>query len=239
MSSETENEKLADTVYAAILDAICSGKLPPGTRLGQEWLAERLEVSRQPVGQALSLMKAQGFVTNVGRRGQMVASLTTEYVSSMYAVRGALDGLAAGLAAAKCREAADTKAAARKRFDELFTAGIAALESRSVTDLIAADVAFHGYIYTLSGNAVIGETMGLLWNRMRWVMSAYLREINWAKSTWDEHHGIVRAILAGDGDAAGVLIKNHLSHAIDLIEGSIADGGKPRLGGHNVTSLGL
>jgi len=210
-------------VHGTILDAICSGMLPPGTRLGQEWLAERFGVSRQPVAQALALMKAQGFVVDVGRRGLMVNSLTSDYVTSMYEVRGALDALAAKLAAANC-QTTKLKAAARAEFDRLLGAGEAAIGSKSVTELIAADVAFHSYIYTLSKNSVIGETMELLWSRMRWVMSAYLREHDWAKSTWGEHRRIVEAILAADPQAAATAMDAHLVLAIDLIEGSIGDG---------------
>ena len=210
-------------VHATILDAICSGMFPPGTRLGQEWLAERFGVSRQPVAQALALMKAQGFVTDVGRRGLMVNSLTSDYVSSIYEVRGALDALAARLAAANCRSA-DQRASARAAFDRLLAAGDAAIASKAVTDLIAADVAFHSYIYTLSKNSVISETMEPLWSRMRWVMSAYLREHDWAKGTWGEHRRIIEAILAADPQAAAAAVDAHLVNAIGLIEGSIGDG---------------
>jgi DNA-binding GntR family transcriptional regulator len=214
---------LVAAVYATILDAICNGTLPPGTRLGQEWLAERFGVSRQPVAQALVLMKSQGFVTDVGRRGLMVNSLTSDYVTSMYEVRGALDALAAKLAAVNCRSA-EQRASAVAAFDRLFGAGEAAIESKSVTDLIAADVAFHSYIYRLSENSVISETMELLWSRMRWVMSAYLREHDWAKRTWGEHRRIVESIVAGDPVAAATAVEAHLVNAIGLIEGSIGDG---------------
>ena len=53
---------LADQVYRVLLDAISAGSLKPGQRITQEVLAEQLAVSRQPVTQALKLLKKDGFV---------------------------------------------------------------------------------------------------------------------------------------------------------------------------------
>src|SRR4051812_17414701 len=52
---------LIDRAYEAILGAVCSGELAPGERLNQDELAARLHISRQPVGQALTILKSQGF----------------------------------------------------------------------------------------------------------------------------------------------------------------------------------
>ncbi len=53
---------LVEQVYGRLLDAISDGALQPGERLTQEDLAQRLAVSRQPVLQALRLLKKDGFV---------------------------------------------------------------------------------------------------------------------------------------------------------------------------------
>ena len=91
--------RMMEQVYGTILDAICDGRLAPGERLAQEGIAEKLNVSRQPVGQALMLLKSQGFVCKSGRRGLMVSPLEEDFVRSLYEFRCALDRLAARLAA--------------------------------------------------------------------------------------------------------------------------------------------
>src|SRR5918997_3922578 len=63
---------LTDQVYQRLLYAICDGELAPGARLTQEALAATLGVSRQPVLQALRLLKKDGFVSDAGRRGLRV-----------------------------------------------------------------------------------------------------------------------------------------------------------------------
>jgi DNA-binding GntR family transcriptional regulator len=64
---------LVDQVYRALLDAISDGSLAPGQRITQEDIAERLAVSRQPVLQALRLLKKDGFVLDAPGRGVQVA----------------------------------------------------------------------------------------------------------------------------------------------------------------------
>ena len=64
---------LVEQVYRALLDAISDGSLAPGSRLGQEDIAARLAVSRQPVLQALRLLKKDGLVLDAPGRGLLVA----------------------------------------------------------------------------------------------------------------------------------------------------------------------
>ena len=86
---------LADQVYEAIFDEICSGRLTPGTHLKQEQLAGQFGVSRQPVQQAMALLKADGLIEEVGKRGLRVSHLDIDTMHHHYEVRALLDGLAA------------------------------------------------------------------------------------------------------------------------------------------------
>src|ERR1700682_6731660 len=92
---------LIDQVYARILDAITDRTLPPGHRIRQNELAEKLGVSRQPVSHALHLLHRQGLVAESGRKGFEVTQLDPRRIRQLYEVRGAIDALAAGLVAAR------------------------------------------------------------------------------------------------------------------------------------------
>ena len=62
---------LADQVYESLLEGICSGEMAPGERFTQEALASRLGVSRQPVLQALGMLRPRL------RRGRAIANNNT------------------------------------------------------------------------------------------------------------------------------------------------------------------
>ena len=72
LSQIASTPDLTEQVYQRLLYAICDGELAPA-RLTQEDLAATLGVSRQPVLQALRLLKKEGFVSDAGRRGLRVA----------------------------------------------------------------------------------------------------------------------------------------------------------------------
>lgn len=194
---------LVDRVYRSLLDAISSGALAPGQRLTQEEIAQQLAVSRQPVLQALRLLKKDGFVQDAPGRGLQVAPLDIEAIRHIYQVRGALDGLAARLAAQR-----------RYRMDPaLLEAGRAAARGDDVMAMIDADLAFHRALYEAAGNPLIGESAQLHWRHLRRVMGAVLQQMGQREAVWDEHEAIADAIAAGDAERAGHLIEEHSLHA--------------------------
>jgi len=203
---------IMEQVYTTILDSICDGRLPPGERLAQEGIAEQLNVSRQPVGQALMLLKSQGFVCKAGRRGLMVSPLEENFVRSLYEFRGALDRLAARLAA----ENATAQDVARGK--RIVAQGQRAITNGSVSKLIAADMEFHRLIYELSGNAIIADTMSLYLNHLRRVMSAVLRIEGYGESVWMEHDAILDAIVEGDVEKTETLAGKHVEAASNKLQ---------------------
>ncbi len=190
---------LVDQVYRALLDAISDGSLAPGSRLTQEDIAERLAVSRQPVLQALRLLKKDGLVLDAPGRGLLVAPLDPAWIASVYEVRGALDALAARLAAAH-RAVLDPK---------LVEHGRRASRGRDLQAMVDADIAFHHAIYAASGNPLIAASAAAHWVHLRRVMGAVLQHAKHRETIWDEHDAIARAIARGDADCAAALIDQH------------------------------
>lgn len=194
---------LVEQVYGSLLDAICEGSLAPGQRITQEDIATQLAVSRQPVLQALRLLKKDGFVLDAPGRGVLVAPLDAAWTLSVYQVRGALDQLAARLAAS-----------IRYRIDPLLIAqGRAAASGGNVKAMIDADMAFHSVIYTASQNPLIAQSAQQHWCHLRRVMGAVLQQSGQREALWDEHEAIARAIAGGDGERAALLIGQHADRA--------------------------
>src|SRR6266702_127590 len=173
-----------DEVYKVLLDAISDGSLAPGSRLTQEEIAAELEISRSPVLQALRLLKKDGLVLDAPGRGLLVAPLDANWIANLYEIRGAIDALAARLAATR-----------RVKLDKsLSSNGRRASKSGDVKALIEADIAFHSAIYSASGNPLIAETAHLHWVHLRRVMGAVLQVSTQRKTIWEEHAAIAEAI---------------------------------------------
>jgi DNA-binding GntR family transcriptional regulator len=182
---------LIDQVYARILEAITDRSLPPGHRIRQNELAEKLGVSRQPVSHALHLLHRQGLVAESGRRGFEVTRLDPERIRQLYEVRGAIDALAARLAAGRARVRCfgTLQLEARCRPDATIS------KDTPLSRLIALDVDFHSAIYRLAGNPAIEEMIAPQWPHMRRSMATVLAELDYRESAWAEHEAIAAQIL--------------------------------------------
>ena len=114
-------------------------------------------------------------------------------------MRGALDALAARLAAEHCAELPPA----------LIETGRAAAAGSDVKAMIDADEAFHHAIYEASGNPLILESAALHWIHLRRVMGAVLQQGASRASVWDEHEAIRSAIAQGQPDEAAALSQRH------------------------------
>ena len=99
-----ERDVRATPAYERLYRLIVQGRLPPGARIAEGPLAETLGVSRTPVREALQRLRQEGLLVEVGGgsglRGRVaVAPLQRDRMEELYALTGAIEGLAArGLA---------------------------------------------------------------------------------------------------------------------------------------------
>tara|TARA_R110002124_G_scaffold52025_1_gene149993 strand:- start:11942 stop:12667 length:726 start_codon:yes stop_codon:yes gene_type:complete len=200
---------LTKEAFDAIREAILSGKLPPGTPVGQEEMADRLGVSRQPVSRALVLLKREGLVVDRGRKGQMVAPIDADRLVALFQVRGSLDRLAARLVAAN-RDAATIAA---DRLGALIVTGRDAAARQDFAALVDADVVFHRTLYELAGNPEIAAAADVAWPHMVRSMHAVLSDVARHAMTWNEHEAIAKAVISGDIERAGELATHHTETA--------------------------
>ena len=204
-----------EQVRDAILAEITSGKLAPGERIIQEQIAQALGVSRQPVQQALALLRNQGVLQDAPGRGLVVTPLDPGHVQQMYDMRAVIEGLA-------CRRAAETHAAlAARQGPALIEAGRKAVAGGSVAKMIAADMRFHEFLYTLSGNPLIAPALATHLTYTQRVMGEVLIRDERPRDIWDQHAGILDAIVRGDGDGAETQVRSHITQASGFMVGRL------------------
>lgn len=211
MKELTAQPKLVEQVHDAILNEITEGKLAPGDRVIQEQIALGLGVSRQPVQQALLLLRNEGVLRDAPGRGLIVAPLDLDHVQSMYEVRAVMEGLA-------FRKATECNAErARKRGPALLMKGRKAVTSKSVAALIAADREFHDFIYELSENPLIAPTMQSQWTATQRVMGEVLMRDEKPRDIWNQHEAMLAAVSEGDPETAEALARQHVMQAANFM----------------------
>lgn len=221
MKTLNVSPSLTEQVYQAIIEEILEGRLVQGEHLVQEQLAAKLGVSRQPVQQAMALLKADGVVNEVGKRGLRVAGLDINMINGHYDIRVMLDGYAARSAAAAIGAGELDVAAFQAQVDELFIKGEKAIAAQSVRDQIHYDEALHKLIYLMSGNPVLGQMAEPNWRYLRRVMAEVLRLAEPASKIWGQHRLIVDAVMSGDEDTAARLAEDHVRDAASRLTSAL------------------
>ncbi|WP_084861312.1 GntR family transcriptional regulator [Salibaculum halophilum] len=190
--------------YQLILEAIDTGVYKPGSRLVESELADRFGVSRTPIREALQRLETQSLLTRDGR-SLIVASLDHSQLSELYVVRGELEGLAARLAARHATP--EEKHVLRDMLEA----------DRKLQDdpeaMARANRRFHKQIHLASHNRYLVQQLDLVHRSMALLASTSIAAEGRTVDTLEEHERIVRAIEAGDGDAADAALREHISQA--------------------------
>ena len=185
--------------------AILGGRYKPGERLVEDRLSADLGVSRIPVREALRLLSAEGLVALQPRRGASVAAISPEVAREMVEVRALLEGLNARLAARRH----DPEVIAELR--EVLHKGKVAAVSGTLEELVELNSAYHDLLAKAGRNSILLDLMRSLRERTSLVFAANSKDR--AREDWDEHSGILAAVIGGDEELASLLATRHVVKA--------------------------
>jgi DNA-binding GntR family transcriptional regulator len=225
MKTLPSQPNLTEQVYDAIVADIVEGKLRPGERIIQEQIADLLGVSRQPVQQALLLLRNEGLLHDGPGRGLIVAPIDLARVRHMYDVRAVLEGLAFRRAAVINSERA------RRLGPTLIDKGRDAVARGSVAAMVAADMTLHNFVYELADNPLIGPILQAQWTYTQRVMGEVLMRGETSRNIWDQHERMIDAVVAADSDEAERLAREHILESADFMIGRLRNGHHGALNG--------
>jgi DNA-binding GntR family transcriptional regulator len=201
----TERASLSRVVSEQIRGRILDGSLKPGERLVEDRLSAELGVSRVPVREALRGLSVEGLVTLLPRRGATVVEITPETVAELVEVRALLEGLNAKLAAQRH----DPEIVGQ--LEDTLARGDRAAKAGTAEELARLNAEFHERLAVASRNSVLSEVMRGL--RERTSIAFALNGRARAREDWDEHAGVLAAVIAGDSELAALLATRHVQNA--------------------------
>jgi DNA-binding GntR family transcriptional regulator len=196
---------LHDRVIEELRQAILSRRLKPGERLVEGRLADEFGVSRNPVREAIRVLTSEGLVEVTARRGASVISMSDEEARETIEVRALLEGQNARLAAR--RRDKDVL----KRIEAVLRQGTEAVDAKRYHLLPALNQQFHHELAEAGRNRVLGDLLKRLRERTAMLFSP-TDPVRQARN-WEEHAGILRAIIDGDERAAAVRAAEHVMRA--------------------------
>lgn len=216
-STEKESTK-SENLTEYLIEAIVEGELTPGSKISEPELAKQFQVSRGPLREALMRVEGLGLIERMPHIGARVIQLSPTKLVELYAVREALEGMAARLAA--------------RNITEIELAGLESLLSTHSTHIDQVEGAsyfhqqgdfdFHYRIIQASRNQqLIGLLCDELYHLLRMYRYQSPRSHSRPVEALEEHKFILRAISQRDEELAEMLMRRHISRSRQLIEQQI------------------
>ncbi|HSI41428.1 MAG TPA: GntR family transcriptional regulator [Xanthobacteraceae bacterium] len=204
----TRTEKLAGEIADAVLD----GRLPPGSRLDEQMLADRYGTSRTPVREALRQLATTGLIELRPRRGAMVTQVTSEQLEVLFVAMGEMEATCARLSSLSMTPIE------RRRLQAHSEAMAEMVARGDVAAYAAANTVLHTLLYAGAHNPIIAEMASGLRRRLAPFRRAQFRAPGRLPRSHAEHSIVVEAIIAGDAMAAHSAMLHHVSLVEDAFE---------------------
>ncbi len=217
VANEKENTK-SENLTEYLIEAIVEGQIAPGSKISEPELAKRFEVSRGPLREALMRIEGLGLIERIPHVGARVIQFSSEKLVELYAVREALEGMAARLAA---RNITEIEIAGLETLLSTHSAHIDQVDGASYFHQ-QGDFDFHYRIIKASRNS---QLISLLCDELYHLLRMYRYQSPRAQSrpveALDEHKFILQAIRNRDEELAEMLMRRHISRSRRLIEQQI------------------
>ncbi|GFE74948.1 MULTISPECIES: GntR family transcriptional regulator [Novosphingobium] len=216
LTDATQTVRGRPSALTRLREMILRGMLQPGERLLEVELAERLDMSRTPIRQALPALALEGLVVPAGGRGYAVRAFTRAESLDALHLRAMLEGYAARsiVLAGKGRDVADRLAVLLAEGDALLSA--AALSDTLEEKYGVLNERFHDVVVEGAGNSLLKDLIG----RCNVVPFTSPKVIAFEETEEEEilelmrfahrqHHAIVNAFRAGDALRVEMLFREH------------------------------
>lgn len=191
-------------IEESLREAILDGRLPCGTALRQQVLADLFGVSRMPVREALRQLEAQSLLNVVQHKGAVVAPLINNNAVETYALRVVLESFALRLSIPLLD--ADDLAAAAQYIEQL------AVETDHA-EIGKLNRLFHMSLYHKAPNSKLLDLIERELNEEERFLRFHLSSMGLGTLTQDDHRALLEAVSAKDIDQAIVLLEHHLEKA--------------------------
>lgn len=220
-------------VVDRIREMILSGDFAGGERLMEISLSEKMQVSRTPIREALIVLAEEGLVEYRPNRGYSVRNFTLKYIMDAYLIREGLESIACRLAAEKGLDEA-TKAEMKFLLEDadriLSTQG---LKEEFKPPLRENNHRFHELICRTADNLVLNQALSAATN----IPYSSSRVAHWfsdddpeglfsLRAFHAQHHAIFKAMCAGEGYRAEMIMRGHIANAAEQIRQQLINAGR-------------
>jgi len=213
-------------VVNVLMDELRNGQFEPGERVTELGLAQRLEVSRTPIREALNQLTEQGLLEVRPRGGYVIPSPTVEQVRQVTMVRMLLEPPAVKMAAV------EYNLKSVKLISKAIEAEAVAVKKTNPADFARANEEFRRAVFSGISNKVLWSLISQFANHLSFIRAVTLRDIPLRQKIIAHQEEIRDAIGSRHESQAEELWRSYLRFAeeslIAAMEGTSAPARRPR-----------
>jgi DNA-binding GntR family transcriptional regulator len=200
-----------DVAYEQLRLWILTGRLKPGERLDQAWLARHMRVSRTPLRQALLRLASERLIDAEPHRSAVVAPLSLIEIEDLYQSRRALESMLAEAGATRLTETTV------KHMQDVLDLQERAVKSADPDRFTELDREFHFALYRAAGYKRAYDMIQELRDSSERYVRFYAVYKDGAAESLVEHRRILQ--LCVDHDIAGVRheVEHHVMRGLETL----------------------
>ncbi|CAN5462623.1 GntR family transcriptional regulator [soil metagenome] len=204
---------LSQSISKALAADIVAGILPAGTRLDEQSIAERFDVSRSPVRDALRHLASTRLVQYLPRRGFSVSTIDPENLKDLYEGLTEIEAVCAGLCAMR---AGSTE---RARIQNLHQTCIRLAGEKDYEAYVAGNDELHEAIYLGAHNETLKNVASELRQRLAPLRTRAFFMPSRIESSLQEHAELIDALMRQDSAGAESAMRRHSVHtAVNVLD---------------------
>lgn len=195
-----------------VRELIHSGSLAPGERIEPDELAQSLQLSRTPIRDALQALKTEGLVEVIPRVGFFVRKISEGEAQDVYAIKAAIEPLAAAWAAER---GSDEE---KQRLAKLLAMMQESAAANDVDRCAECVDSLHMYLLEMASSQPLYDAYRVIVDRVKLLRYLNMAQAGRLEVSVRQHTEIVDAVVAGDSTLASKSMKRHMLDAAKSVQ---------------------
>lgn len=204
----SDKSSLRGRVFSEIREAILEGEYKPGDVLRESTIAQRMNVSRTPVREAIRQLELEGLVHSIPNKETIVSGITNEDVHDIFMIRTRLEGLAARYAAERITDREV------KEMEEVLALTEFYVSREDINELKQLDHKFHEIMYKATNSKILTHVLSDFHDYIQNARKTSIAMPGRAEKLLEEHKNIYQAIKNKNADEAEELLNKHIANAV-------------------------
>ena len=207
INGEKSSQPLSSGLYSELQKDILSGAIPDGSKLTEQAICKRYNVSRTPVREAFRQLEADGLIEIIPNRGAFATGLSKRDISDLFDLRAVFEVQAVEWAIRRMSEEDVERLAESIDFMEFYTL------KEDVEKVLSFNSQFHNIIYAGTGDRMLQKTLSIYQTYLKYSAPHKTYDEESLKAILEEHRAIFAAFQTRNTAAGRKAMEQHMAQS--------------------------